>query len=40
MRPGNDIHFVYAQNWLDDPIMGRSTLDRSAATKVLYTHRF
>ena len=41
LRPGNDIHFVYAQNWLDDPVgNGRITLDRNAATKLVYTHRF
>jgi hypothetical protein len=41
LRPGNDLHFVYAQNWLDDPSGdGRITLDRSAATKLVYTHRF
>ena len=40
LRPGDDIYFVYAQNWLDDLVRGRITLDRSAATKILYTHRF
>ena len=41
LRPGNDLHFVYAQNWLDDPSGdGRITLDRTAATKLVYTHRF
>ena len=40
VHPGNDIYFVYAQNWLEDPTLGRLTLDRSAATKILYTHRF
>ena len=40
VRPGNDIYFVYAQNWLENPTLGRLTLDRSAATKILYTHRF
>ena len=41
LRPGNDLHFVYAQNWLDDPAGdGRLTLDRTAATKLVYTHRF
>jgi hypothetical protein len=40
LRPGNDIHFVYLQNWLDDPVRGRYTLDRSVATKLVYTHRF
>jgi hypothetical protein len=40
LRPGNDIHFVYAQNWLEDIFTGRRTLDRTAATKLVYTHRF
>ena len=40
LRPGNDIYFVYAQNWLQDPVRGRNTLDRTAASKIVYTHRF
>jgi hypothetical protein len=40
LRPGNDVYFVYAENWLDDPATGRVTLDRNAATKLVYTHRF
>jgi hypothetical protein len=40
LRPGDDIFLVYAHNWLEDPVRGRITLDRSAATKLLYTHRF
>ena len=40
LRPGNDLHFVYAQNWFDDPVSGGHTLDRTAATKLVYTHRF
>jgi hypothetical protein len=40
LRPGNDIYFVYAQNWLESPLGPRTTLDRKAATKILYTHRF
>jgi len=40
LRPGNDIHLVYAQNWLEDIFTGRRTLDRTAATKVVYTHHF
>ena len=40
LRPGNDLHFVYAQNWLEDPVSGGHTLDRTAATKLVYTHRF
>jgi Domain of unknown function (DUF5916) len=40
VRPGNDIYFVYTHNWLSDLAGHRSTLDRSAASKVVYTHRF
>ncbi len=40
LRPGNDIYFVYAQNWIDDVDGRRRTLDRTAATKIVYTHRF
>ena len=41
LRPGNDFYFVYTHNWLDDPLENRVyTLDRRAASKVLYTHRF
>jgi Domain of unknown function (DUF5916) len=40
VRPGNNVYFVYLHNWIDDTIRGRYTLDRSAAAKVMYTHRF
>jgi hypothetical protein len=41
MRPGNDFYIVYTHNWVDDPLQHRIyTLDRRAASKVLYTHRF
>ncbi len=40
LRPGNNFYFVYAHNWLDDPGADRVTLDRSATTKLTYTHRF
>jgi hypothetical protein len=41
LRPGSDIYVVYTHNWLDDPVLSRfTTLDRSVASKVLYTHRF
>lgn len=40
VRPGNDIYFVYSHNWLEDSTGRRLTLDRSAATKIVYTHRF
>jgi hypothetical protein len=37
--PGNDIYFVWMQNWLDveDRLI---SLDRNAAVKLLYTYRF
>jgi hypothetical protein len=39
--PGTDLYFVYTHNWLDDPTLdGYSTLNRRAAMKALYTHRF
>jgi hypothetical protein len=39
VRPGNDLYFVWLNNWLDfgDHL---TTLDRSAAAKVVYTYRF
>lgn len=42
LRPGNDIFFVYTQNWLDpaEPGARFTTLDRRAAAKVVYTKRF
>jgi hypothetical protein len=41
LSPGNDLYLVYQQNWLDDPIGNQlGTLDRRAATKLSYTHRF
>lgn len=41
MRPGNDFFFVYTHNWQDQPEADRlGTLDRRAATKIVYTHRF
>ena len=40
-RPGNDLFFVYTQNWLDDRSFDRLlTLDRRSAAKFVYTHRF
>lgn len=40
ITPGNDLYFVYNHNWLNDPILDRfSTLDRRAATKIVYTYR-
>jgi len=43
LTPGNDLYVVYLHNWQDDPLVplnGFQTLDRSAATKFIYTHRF
>ena len=41
LQPGNDLHLVYLNNWLDDPVSGRiHTLDRRLSTKLVYTHRF
>ena len=43
LRPGNDLFLVYAHNWIDDPLDpldGFQTLDRNAAAKLVYTHRF
>jgi hypothetical protein len=41
VKPGSDLYFVYRHNWLDDPLTNRiATLERRAASKVLYTHRF
>ena len=39
LRPGNDIYFLYLHNWQDDFFELR-TLDRQAAAKIAYTHRF
>jgi hypothetical protein len=39
LRPGNDIFFVYTHNWRNDPL-GMSTIDRKAASKIVFTHRF
>jgi hypothetical protein len=39
VRPGSDLYVVYTHNWLEE--LGRfSTLERTATTKVNYTHRF
>ncbi|HSL24423.1 MAG TPA: DUF5916 domain-containing protein [Vicinamibacterales bacterium] len=39
-RAGNDLYLVYTHNWRDDPLEHWQTLDRRAAAKVIYTHRF
>jgi hypothetical protein len=41
LTPGNDLYVVYTHNWLEEPGGSRfSTLNRSLASKVLYTYRF
>ena len=43
LTPGNDLYVVYSHNWLDDPldpVDGFQGLDRSLATKFVFTHRF
>jgi Domain of unknown function (DUF5916) len=41
LTPGNDLYVVYTHNWLEDPLLNRfATLDKRAASKVLYTYRF
>ena len=41
LTPGTDLYVVYTHNWLDDPLLDRlATLDKRAASKVLYTYRF
>jgi hypothetical protein len=41
LQPGNDLYVVYTHNWIDDPLLDRfATLDKRAASKVMYTHRF
>ena len=39
LKPGNDIYVVWLNNWLDSGDR-LTTLDRSAATKIVYTYRF
>ena len=39
LNPGNDIFFVWLNNWIDTGTE-LETLDRSATAKVLYTYRF
>lgn len=42
ITPGNDVFFVYTQNWIDpaDPSSRFRTLDRRSAAKAVYTKRF
>ena len=39
LNPGNDIFFVWLNNWIDTGTE-LQTFDRSATAKVLYTYRF
>ena len=39
LRPGSDLYLVYLHNWIDQ-FSSFTTLDRSIATKFVYTHRF
>ena len=39
LEPGNDIYIVWLNNWLDTGEK-LTTVDRSAAAKLVYTHRF
>lgn len=40
LRPGNDIYFVYTHNWQELKPGPLRTLDRRAASKIVYTQRF
>ncbi len=41
LTPGTDLYVVYTHNWLDDIVLDRlTTLDKRAASKILYTYRF
>jgi hypothetical protein len=40
-KPGNDLFVVYTHNWLNDAVLDRyTTLNRAAASKVVYARRF
>ena len=39
VKPGNDIYFVWVENWQDSDDRF-TTLDRNAAVKLMYTYRF
>jgi len=39
-KPGDDIFFIWTQNWLDDSDQGFHTLDRRGAAKIVRTFRF
>jgi hypothetical protein len=41
LEPGNDLYFVYTQNWVEDAVRERFLMrDRKAAAKFVYTRRF
>ena len=39
-KPGNDLFFIWTQNWLDDTVRGFKPLDRRGAAKIVRTFRF
>lgn len=39
-KPGNDLFFIWTQNWLDDTTRGFQPLDRRGAAKIVRTFRF
>jgi hypothetical protein len=40
IKPGDDVYFIFTQNWLDDRLLGMNVVDRRGAMKVLRTWRF
>ena len=39
-KPGNDLFFIWTQNWWDDTVRGFKPLDRRGAAKIVRTFRF
>jgi len=39
-KPGNDLFFIWTQNWLDENRLGFKPLDRRGAAKLVRTIRF
>lgn len=39
-KPGNDVFFIWTQNWTDEDGRGFSALDRRGAAKIVRTIRF
>jgi hypothetical protein len=39
-KPGNDLFFIWTQNWLDETDRGFQALDRRGAAKIVRTFRF